>query len=72
MVIGIGVAILLMIIAGIAMIRLSLWCVIDTHRSQDKKIEKILCYMLYGCGLVMGTFGVILGCWFIVAFLQCQ
>ena len=72
MAVGIGIVLLLMIIAGTAMIRLALWCVIDTYRSQDKKIEKILCYMMYGCGLAMGIFCVILGSWFIVSFLQCR
>lgn len=72
MAVGVGIVLLLMIASGVAMLRLSLWCAIDTYRSQDKKAEKILCYMLYGCGLVMGVIGIIVGIWFITAFLQCR
>lgn len=71
MTIAVCILCMMLVILGGAMIDLARWCIVDTYRSRDRTVDKILYYMLYGCGLVMGIIDIILGGWLIASFLQC-
>lgn len=68
----ISVAIVLIFLQGLSMVVLCAWCIADTHRAQNNVGERILSYLLDGCGLAMGIIGIVLGCLLIASFLQYQ
>lgn len=72
MIVGGGIVLALMIALGISMAVLSVWCAIDTYRSQDRTVDKLLSYTLDGCALATGLCGIVLAYWIISSFLQCR